>query len=246
MGLFAGVGAFIAGVSFIARTPRLWWRAMVPAVTALVLAVGFGFGGIHFALAWAHRVLGEGVGEKLLAVAVVSVVVLLAMVLAISLAQPLSGWALDGIVRAQARALGEESLEDPPRFAGMLRSAASSLAALAVGIPTIVGLAVVGWLVPPAAIVTVPLKIVVTALLLAWDLLDYPLAFHGMSMGARVGWCLRHMGAVLGFGLAATVFFAVPGIGLLALPCGVAGATRLVYSAGRDGRNRHAPRSILT
>jgi CysZ protein len=244
MGLFGGMAAFFGGVSFIARTPRLWWRATVPAATALVLAVGLGFAGAHFALAWTHRVFGEGVGEKLLAVVSVSVVVLLAIVLAVSVAQPLSGWALDGIVRAQVRALGDEPIEDPPRFAAMARSAASSLLALAVGVPTIAGLAIVGWLVPPAAIATFPLKVVVTALLLAWDLLDYPLALRGISMGARVGWCARQMGAVLGFGLAATVFFAVPGVGLLALPCGVAGATRLAHRVDQE-RGRRRKREAL-
>ena len=68
---------------------------------------------------------------------------------------------------------------------------------------------------------------IVAALLLAWDLLDYPLELRGMGVTARFRWCARHFGAVLGFGLAAMLFFAVPGLGLLALPCGVAGATRL-------------------
>jgi CysZ protein len=233
VGLFVGAAAFFGGVRFIAKTPALWWRAVAPAVTALVLAVGFGYAGLHFALSWAHRVLGEGVGERLFAIMAVLVVVLLAVLLAVSMAQPLSGWALDGIVRQQARALGAAPIQEPPRFATMVRSAASSFLALAVGLPAIAGLAIVGWLVPPAAIGTVPLKVMLTALLLAWDLLDYPLALLGMSTGARVGWCARHLGAVLGLGLAAMMLFAIPGVGLLALPCGVAGATRLTYRLGR-------------
>jgi CysZ protein len=227
MGFFRGIAAFFQGVSFVVRTPRLWALALAPAVTATVLAVALGLAGAHYAAAWAHRMLGEGLGEKLVVLSLVIVVVALAIVVAVSLAQPLSGWALEAIARAQARALGTGSFERQPPLASAMRSAASSLIALAVGLPTIAALAIAGWFAPPAAVVTVPLKLVVTALLLAWDLLDYPLALRGVSLGGRVLWCARHFGAVLGFGLAAVAFFAVPGLGLLALPCGVAAATRL-------------------
>jgi uncharacterized protein involved in cysteine biosynthesis len=64
--------------------------------------------------------------------------------------------------------------------------------------------------------------------LLAWDLLDYPLSSRGLGLAARLRWCVRNLGAVVGFGLAALVVFAIPGVGLVALPCGVAGAVRLV------------------
>jgi uncharacterized protein involved in cysteine biosynthesis len=67
--------------------------------------------------------------------------------------------------------------------------------------------------------------------MVAWDLVDYPLAMHGAGIGDRLRFAGRTFGSFLGFGLAATLFFAVPGLGLLALPCGVAGATRL---AGRS------------
>ena len=230
LGFFTGVGAFFQGVRFIARSPRLWALSLVPAVTAVVLAVVLALTGSHFALAGARRAFGDGFREKLLAAGIVTVVVLLAIVLAVSLAQPLSGWALEGIVRAQERALNAATFEPPPRLAATIRSAVSSLIALAVGIPTIAALAIVGWVVPPAAIATVPLKVAVTALLLAWDLLDYPLGLRRISLGGRVVWCARHFGAVLGLGLAAALFFAIPGLGLLALPCGVAAATRLAAS----------------
>jgi CysZ protein len=230
MGFFRGVKAFFEGLSFVASTPRVWALAIVPALTALILVVTVGVTGWHFALEWAHRAFGDGLLEKLLVVFLVSVIALVSIIVGVSVAQPLSGWALDAIVRAQADALGLEPFTPQPLLSTMIRSAASSLVALAVGLPTIAALAIVGWVVPPAAVATVPLKLVVTALLLAWDLLDYPLAMRGISMGARVIWCLRHLGAVVGFGMAAVVFFAIPGVGLLALPCGVAGATRLAAS----------------
>lgn len=230
LGFFTGVGAFFQGVRFIVRTPRLWGLALVPAVTAMSIAVALVLTGGHFALAWAHSALGEGFAEKLVAAGMILVVVLLAVVLAISLAQPLSGWALEAIVHAQADAIGAEQLDPPPLLWAAIRSAVSSLSALLIGIPTIAALAMVGWVVPPAAIVTIPLKFTLTALLLAWDLLDYPMGLRRISLGQRVVWCARHLGAVLGLGFAAALFFAIPGLGLLALPCGVAAATRLTAS----------------
>ena len=230
LGLFTGFAAFFRGARFIARTPRLWGLSLVPAVTATVLAVALMVTGSHFALAWAQRTLGEGWGEKVVAVGIIIAIVLLAVIVAISLAQPLSGWALEAIVQAQAEAIRAKPFDPPPRLASAVRSAVSSLIALVIGVPTIAALAIVGWVVPPAAILTVPLKFVITALLLAWDLLDYPLGLRRISLGQRVVWCVRHFGAVLGLGLAAAMFFAIPGVGLLALPCGVAAATRLTAS----------------
>jgi uncharacterized protein involved in cysteine biosynthesis len=102
------------------------------------------------------------------------------------------------------------------------------LLAFAVGAPTIAALTLVGWLAPPALAVTVPAKVVVAALLVAWDLVDYPLALRGVRLRERLRWFGGRFGSMLGFGLAAVAFFIVPGLGLFALPFGVAGAARLV------------------
>jgi CysZ protein len=237
-GVFRGVGAFFEGVRFVLGSRRLWWRAAVPAMTALVLAVALVAAGVHFALPRLHAALGYGVGETLVAVLLVGLLVVVAMVIALALARPLSGWALDGIVRAQRRALAAGRFDDVADAAGtdthevggltsMAQSTASSLLSLVVGVPPLVGLAVVGWLFPPAAVATVPLDAIVAALILGWDLLDYPLSARGMSPTGRARWCAEHFGAFLGFGLAASVFFAIPVVGWFALPFGVAGATRL-------------------
>jgi CysZ protein len=81
--------------------------------------------------------------------------------------------------------------------------------------------------------VTVPLKFVVSALLIAWDLLDYPLSRRGLGVGARIAWLRRNLGATLGFGLAAAFLLVVPCAGLLVLPFGVAGAARLALEVER-------------
>jgi CysZ protein len=221
MGPFAGAGAFFQGMAFVVSTPRIWWRALVPMMTALVLFAGLVALGIVGATALTHGVL-----VVLLAIPVA----ILALLLALALAQPLSGWALDGIVREQRQELGLPPLAAPN--GAMLSTVGAALLATAVGLPVLALLTVVGWFVPPAMFVTIPLKILVGALMIAWDLVDYPLALHGARLGDRMRWVGRNFFAVLGFGLSATLFFAVPGLGLLALPCGVAGATRMISRPG--------------
>jgi CysZ protein len=227
MGFFRGIGGFFGGMAFVVGTPRIWPRAAVPVVVALVLFASLGALGVWGALRVAHGLVQESVGAGALTVVFALPALLVALLLALALAQPLSGWALDGIVREQRRALGLPALPEARAGHAALSSLGASLAALAIGLPLLTTLTVVAWVAPPAAIVTIPLKIAIGALLVAWDLVDYPLALQGMRIGDRVRWCARNAGALFGFGLAATFFFAVPGLGLLALPCGVAGAARL-------------------
>jgi CysZ protein len=241
---FRGAGAFLYGIRFVFGTRRVWWRAALPALVALALSAVLVAAGVHFALPWAHHLFGEGLGEKVFAVLLVGVVGITAVVIALALARPLSGWALDGIVQEQRRAMGTGSLPPlvgslgrvtvvrtpPSALASAGQSMVANLMGLGVGVPMMMALALLGWVFPPATIATAPLDVVIAALLLAWDLLDYPLSVHGLSPGDRARWCRGHFWVVLGFGLAASAFFAIPIVGWLALPFGVAGATRLVVS----------------
>jgi CysZ protein len=203
---------------FVVSTPRVWPRALVPVAAALVL-----FGGLAALGIFGATVPTHGIFVVLLAIPVV----LLSLVLALALAQPLSGWALDGIVRAQRHELGLPELPHRSIATTMLSSLGAAFLALAVGAPLIALLTVISWIAPAAIIATVPLKVFVSALMVAWDLADYPLAMQGASVGDRLRWAGRNFRSFCGFGLAATAFFAIPGLGLLALPCGVAGAARL-------------------
>jgi CysZ protein len=229
MGLFRGFAAFFQGLAFVVGTPRVWSRAVVPVATATVLWLGFGALGVWEATRLAHRIVDGPLGAGALAVLFALPAVVIALVLALALAQPLSGWALDGIVREQRRAMKLAPHPEGAARGAMLSSLGAALGAFAVGVPILAGLTVVGLLAPPALAVTVPLKVVVAALLVAWDLVDYPLALHGVRLRDRLRWFfVTRFGSMLGFGLAAVVFFSVPGLGLFALPFGVAGAARLV------------------
>ena len=226
LGFFAGVRALLGGVAFIVTTPSAWGWAMIP-----VLVAGLLFAGGAALAVWGGNQLSDVLILRILFWAIGLVV---AFVLAISLAQPLSGFALDAIARKQELALGGRVWPSQPALTGAVRSLRVTLTALALGLPILAALAVVTFLFPPAGVVTVPLKFVVTGVLAAYDLLDYPLSQRGQSVGDRLAFIRANFPAVLGFGVATAALLLIPGVGLFLLPFGVAGATRMVVEARLD------------
>jgi CysZ protein len=239
LGVGDGVSAFAAGVGFVVGTPQVWPYAAVPVSWLLLLSCGGCVGGAFGAWEAAFHVVGKEagtwgqVGGWLLTVLLAILFILLAQLAALALAQPLSGFALDGIVHAQEKALtGRTS----PK-ASLLVSAWNALCVAALSflvcVPLLVLLFVIGLLFPPATVVTIPLKFVVCGWMLAWDFFDYPLTMRGLGMLARLHWMSRHFLAVTTFGVIWALLVVVPGIVLLLLPMGVAGATQLVVAADR-------------
>ena len=95
-------------------------------------------------------------------------------------------------------------------------------------------LLLIGLVFPPAIVVTVPLKLTVGALVVAWDLLDYPFGLRGVRVRERIAFIRANFRSVLGFGACASLVLLIPGVGLLVLlPLGVAGATQLVAEVER-------------
>jgi CysZ protein len=234
-----GPKAFFGGVGFVVGTPGVWPYAAVPVAVLLVLGAGAAAVGLwaswHLvssivsgASAWAEA------GRWLLEILVGGVALLAAVLVAFALAQPLSGFALEALSERQERALGGTGAHPKPRFVdNLVRSIAVNLLGLAVGLPIMAALTLVELVAPPAAVVTWPLKLVVSALLLAWDMLDYPLGLRGVNVGARLRFFGRNLLPLLGFGIFGAPFLLGPGLGLLLLPFGVAGATRLVLQTER-------------
>ncbi len=237
LGLREGLRAAFGGLKFIVLRPRSWPWSLVPVVVALVLVLGFGvsLGTLVWRLssAWRHAaglwaVLGwlGSVGAILGS----SVVALLA---GLSLAQSVAGFALEALSRQQEVELGGEARPDGSFWDSTWRGLRVTLAALALGLPVIVILSILGLVIPFAFVVTVPLKFVVTGLLVAWDFLDYPLGLRGMAVRDRLTFVRTHLRAVLAFGMAMAAMLLIPGVGLLLLPIGAAAATRLVVAAER-------------
>lgn len=240
IGFLDGVGAFFGGLGFIVGRPSMWGWAMIPTVVATLLFFGLGALAVWGGSSLAEHALwdpGDGAwttaGIWALRVLFWIIGVVVAFLVAISLAQPLSGFALDAIARRQELALGGRSWPDQPFTGSTLRSLRVTLTALAVSLPILAALALITFLVPPASVVTIPAKFLVTGLAVAYDLLDYPLGLRGTGVRSRLGFIRDHFSAVIGFGAAAALLLLVPGVGLVLLPFGVAGAARLVVAADR-------------
>lgn len=239
LGFGAGVRAFFGGIGFVVSTPGTWGWAAVPVIVATVLFGGTGALALWGAGSLTDRFVGDpsgtwhAAGAVLVQVVLSLVGILLAFVLAMTLAQPLSGFALEAIARKQEVALGGRTWPDQGVVTGAIRSLRVSLTALAVGIPILGGLALVTLLVPPLAVVTVPLKFLVAGVLAAYDMLDTPLSIRGEGVRARLRFLQENFSAVLGFGASVAAVLLVPGVGLLVLPWAVAGATRLVVARDR-------------
>jgi CysZ protein len=235
LGFFAGVRALMGGLGFVVSTPRVWPLAMVPALFAAVLFAGSAALAIWSGGLFVERVLdpSSAVATWFLRVVVWIAGLVVGFVVALSLAAPASGFALEAIARRQESALGGRSWPDQPFVAGTLRSLRVSLAALALSLPVLALLALLTLVFPPAAIVTVPLKLLVTGLVAANDLLDHPFGIRGLDVHARVAFMRSNFWAVVGFGVSAAALLLVPGMALLLLPFGAAGATRLVVLAER-------------
>jgi len=234
-GFRAGFGAVFWGPGFLVRTPRSWPYAWVPALILVVLSLALGWAAVagvhalvdgwlgaatswygraaHSALAWTGSVLGAVLG----------------FLVALALTPPLSGPALERMVAQVEHAIGA-----PPRAPiGLLAEMWCALRAQALAamfaVPLLALLWIVELLFAPAVFVTVPLKFVVTAVCLAWNLFDYPLTLRGVRMRDRLRLVRAHKAAAFGFGLAFAIVFWIPCFGVLLLPVGVVAAARLVW-----------------
>ncbi len=155
-------------------------------------------------------------------------VFLVALLGALTLAQPLAGFALERIAHAQEYRLTGFRRPALPYFAALWLNLRTVTFSAAIGGTALILLFAINLVCPPAAIVTVPLKFFVCAWIIAWDFFDYPLGLRGLGVRARMHWVARHFGAFTTFGALWTSICVVPGIALLLLPMGVAGATQLV------------------
>lgn len=228
------IGAFFGGIVFIVTTPRVWLLAMVPAAVLTIVVTGFTALGIWGAVESSALLFGQdrgiwgSIGYWILTVLLALIALLLAIVLSLAVAEPLSAFALERISMAQQRALTGYAPEPPSLLASLWLSLWCISFSLVLGGLAIIILFLVEFFFPPAAIVTVPLKMLVCSWMVAWNLLDYPLALRGMGLMARLKWVGQHFGAFTLFGFLWAMIAVVPGIILVLLPMGVAGATRMV------------------
>jgi CysZ protein len=217
------------------RTPAAWPFALVPTLLLVVLSVLFAWAAVAGFGALLDGVVGTPVSGygKALAGAISWIGSILAAILglliAVAVTPPLSGPALEHIVKLQERELGAAARVPIGFFAEMWCALRAQALAACFAVPLLVILRLVELFFPAAVFVTVPLELVVTALSLAWNLLDYPLTLRGVRMRDRLRLVLDNKLAALGFGLAFALLFWLPCFGVFLLPVGVAGATRILW-----------------
>jgi len=239
LGFTTGVRAVASGFATIARTPELWPWALVPlfvlvALEALFVTLGVTFGAPLVAR-FVPAVESEWgqIGMGILGYAAIAVLAVVVWFVAVPLAPPLSAPALEHVVRRVEAELGVPPREPIGFFRELACGFRALAGALAVGVPILALLWLVELVAPPAAVVATPLKVLVSSLLVAWGLFDYPLTLRGVGVRARFALVRRNFAPVLGFGLAFTLVFWVPCCGVVLLPVGAAAATRLVVEIER-------------
>jgi uncharacterized protein involved in cysteine biosynthesis len=220
--------------------PRAWPWSLVPALVFLVLQVAFVGVSWRFLRPWVSEQLTRlGWLPDALALGaswfVAALAVLLGWLLAMFLAPVFSAPALERVV-----GIIELELRAPPRvplgfIAEFWCGARALLSSLAVTLPLVLALSLLELLLPPMAVVSVPLKLLLGALGVAWGLFDYPLTLRGIGARQRLLFMRRHFPVVLGFGCAFSLLFWLPCLGVLMLPVGVAAATELYWEIERSG-----------
>jgi CysZ protein len=246
VGAFSGLEAFASGIGFILTTPRVWGYALVPVTMLLLLSCGLTGVGVWGSHHLSTSLFGENigtwgqVGKWSLTVVLALVGIVAAVLVALSLAQPLSGFALEAISHTQEIALTGRAAPKTSFISNLLSTTKAVVVALLVGGPVLIVLFLVSFFFPPAAVVTVPLKLIVCGWMLAWDFIDYPLAMRGVGLERRFAWVGRNFGAFTLFGLLWALMVVLPGVVLLVLPMGVAGATHLVVADDRAIRRNYS------
>ena len=159
----------------------------------------------------------------------VAVTAALGFILALVFTPPLSAPALERIVDVVERDLRAPERVPLGVFAEFWCGFRSTLVSLAVTLPLIVGLTLLELVFAPLAVVATPLKLLLAALSVAWNLFDYPLTLRGIGARQRFELMKRNIGVVLGFGTAFALVFWLPCCSVVMLPIGVVAATKLVW-----------------
>lgn len=232
-----GMGAPFRGIGTIAANIRLWPLAMTPTVSLVALMTATGSlatklydwliaraGGLG-----THGTAGT-VGLWLTKVLVALALAVVVFVVSVVFVPALSAPFMDRI----AAKLDARQFNEPPFIEGVWRSVRVALAGLVVfGLPQLT-LAALGALISPLSWLFGGLAWAVSALALAYDALDWPLARRGLGVRARMQWMGEHKRIVAGLGLGVWVISLVPLLSLVLLAAIVAGGVALVNQVERD------------
>ncbi|MBW2453830.1 MAG: EI24 domain-containing protein [Deltaproteobacteria bacterium] len=234
-----GLRCLFGGIGWLVTHPNAWALAAVPLIIGIVATAALAFGSIGWVPDLIADLIGPttstwaGVGVVVLKILATALALVVGCLLAFAVAQPLAGPALEGLVRQQERDLGAPTREPTSWVRDIGRALLSVVVGYGFGLPAILLLVLISLFVPVAAIIAVPLELLVAACTIAWDLCDFPMSVRGVPIGERVRTIASHGGAVLGFSLGLALAGLVPCLLFFLLPAGVVGATRLMWEVER-------------
>ena len=256
--LAAGFRLPIAGARLLLRERRLWALALVPLLLSLgALAVAVAgvvehAGSLYLWLTgWMPKPVATGwlswlwvgpaqLGLALLGAALFLAAAALCLVIALAVANLLASPFHDALAaRVERLVAGRERDSEPSSPGALLRDAARALREELRRILFFAGLAIpigaLGWLVPPAQILTAPALFGLTLFFLPLEYASYCLDRRRYSFADKRRWLLAHAPASLGFGVAAFLACVIPGANLLAMPLLVVGGTLLALREPERG-----------
>lgn len=235
-GFLAGGKSLIDALRFLSKTPEAWPPATTPALLFLFLSALATFAAWTWVAPEALALVHSRSADRWWASAAAWLVSTLAGLassalgiwLSLVLTPSLSAPAMERLVQLQEAALHLPARAPIGFVAEFLCGLRAQAFAVAFATPLLAVLWLVDLVFPPALLVTLPLKFLVLAIAVAWNLFDYPLTLRGVHAGERLSFIAAHGRAALGFGLTFAGLFWIPCFGLLMLPVGVVAATRLI------------------
>ncbi len=242
-----GFRCLFGGIAYVLSTPAVWPLAMVPLAMAVGVSIGLGIGAYSYVPLFVEQLVGTPsgwlavIGLWLLKLLATLLAFVLAALIASAIAQPLSGPALEKIVRQRENALGLPARPEVGFMVDVYRSLKSTGVGLAVGTPPLVVLFLLSLVLPAGPILLFPFEIMVAAFTIAWDLCDYPLSVKGQGVGKRVATVWAYRSAVFGFAVPLALAALLPCLLFLMLPMGVAGATQLMVEVERHQAHTNPP-----
>ncbi len=236
-GLASGLKAPFVGLRRIASTRSTWPWVLGPALLFAALLCGALGGGVTWGPAVARALLPD-VSRQPAVLRGLIVLVFDGLLMAVL---TVVGWYLTAALAGPfhdrlSQILEEDATGTPSALSGGL---AGLLTDVGMSVGHTLG-AMTVWLAASCALLPVQLipgvgqaawlvgATWISALMMAWQALDYPLSRERMPFGAKVQLVRANLWAVSGLGLASLAILAVPVVDLLAPAAAVSGATLLV------------------
>jgi CysZ protein len=249
-GFRTGILIVPEGTAFLRRERGLWALALVPVLLALVAVVTavslfwMRIGWIHTTWASALPVLEAGawwswiwVGPGIVLLWLVGwigvvLAFALSLIAALLCASLLSAPFLDRLSQRVEAIVKGERLASSEGFSSVVvetaRSFLAELQRLGFFVSIWLGLSLIGFVVPGAHLVTAPLLVASTLILLPLDYAGFALDRRQIPFAARRRWLWANLSTMIGFGGVGFIACLIPGLNLLMMPALVTAGTLLV------------------